>query len=266
MKLPRLTGQARATRTWNALGQAEPFFGVLTYERYRSNAMDADALAEFRATGEQDISTLFSRIQQTFGIDTFRPERALEFGCGVGRQTLALAGRAGRVVGVDVSEGMLEQARAIRDELGLPNVTLVRADDAHDLSRNLSGTFDLVHSYIVFQHMAPAEQLSVTQVLLDHVAPSGVVSLHYVYLRGRDAGAERWDRLRRARWATTKLAWQVRHPTRNAIEMNEVNLRKLLDVLHSRGFTSMDVELTDHGDERGLHLLARRSEADWSTG
>ena len=58
-------------------------------------------------------------------------ERAIDIGCGCGATTIALAQRVGtdgRVLGVDISEPMLERARERCDALGLTNVELLRAD------------------------------------------------------------------------------------------------------------------------------------------
>ena len=56
-------------------------------------------------------------------------ERAIDIGCGCGATTIALAQRVrtdGRVLGVDISEPMLERARERCDALGLTNVELLR--------------------------------------------------------------------------------------------------------------------------------------------
>src|SRR5919202_2739094 len=59
--------------------------------------------------------------------------RALEIGCGTGRNLSELAravGAGGRVYGVDISEGMLSQARELCGRAGFENVTLTAADAA----------------------------------------------------------------------------------------------------------------------------------------
>lgn len=58
-------------------------------------------------------------------------ERVLDVGCGTGPTTLELAtrvGTAGRVVGLDISAGMLAEARARAERLGVANVEFRLAD------------------------------------------------------------------------------------------------------------------------------------------
>ncbi|MCS4505135.1 methyltransferase domain-containing protein [Arhodomonas aquaeolei] len=58
-------------------------------------------------------------------------DTVVDLGCGTGRNLPRLAravGPAGRIIGVDVSAGMLERARRRADALGLDNVSLVQAD------------------------------------------------------------------------------------------------------------------------------------------
>lgn len=57
----------------------------------------------------------------------------LEIGCGRGANLTALAeqvGPAGRIIGIDVSAGMLRHAEALRQQHGWTNVTLVEQDAA----------------------------------------------------------------------------------------------------------------------------------------
>ncbi|MCG8588910.1 MAG: class I SAM-dependent methyltransferase [Proteobacteria bacterium] len=48
-------------------------------------------------------------------------ERVLDLGCGTGHTTLAFAARALRVDGIDLSRGMLDQARRLASERGVDN-------------------------------------------------------------------------------------------------------------------------------------------------
>ena len=66
-------------------------------------------MEEFFATGEAEFAHV-SRVAETLGRPG-RRGRALDFGCGVGRLTRALGERFESAIGVDISAGMVEQAR-----------------------------------------------------------------------------------------------------------------------------------------------------------
>ena len=85
---------------------------------------DFDRIAERGGAGVADHSSHLLR--QLLARIPARSEAALDLGCGAGSLARVLAGRAQRVVGVDVSPGMLALARAATEDL--PNVRLVQAD------------------------------------------------------------------------------------------------------------------------------------------
>jgi ubiquinone/menaquinone biosynthesis C-methylase UbiE len=78
----------------------------------------------------------------------------LDVGCGVGQDALTLAGLvgpAGRVVGIDASETMIQEARARAAEAHLPVEYL--SGDAYRLPF-ADGTFDGCQSSRVFEHLS----------------------------------------------------------------------------------------------------------------
>lgn len=79
-----------------------------------------------------------------------RTARALEIGCGVGRITRCLAENFAEVHAIDVAPEMIAQAQARL--AAHPNVTL-RTGSGFDLQPLPDAHFDLVFSYIVFQHI-----------------------------------------------------------------------------------------------------------------
>jgi SAM-dependent methyltransferase len=110
-------------------------------------------------------------VAEGLGLPT-RHGRALDFGCGVGRLTRALAPRFERVVGLDISEPMLERARAACE--GLDNVSF-ELNLASDLARLDDGSFDLVLSLITLQHVSDRGALeSYIRELVRVLAPGGV--------------------------------------------------------------------------------------------
>jgi SAM-dependent methyltransferase len=102
--------------------------------------------SSFRARGEMDLL----RALEVTGHLLSGQERTLEIGCGMGRMTGAIADRVGHVVGVDISERMLNFAKeSTRDR---PNVSLLRTDGV-TLGALADGSFDLVICNAVFQHL-----------------------------------------------------------------------------------------------------------------
>lgn len=136
-------------QSWEAIGKVDAYYGVLTYDQYTRERLDPARREEFFQTGEEHCWRIFNIIYQHLQPD-FAPKRALDFGCGVGRILIPLAQHCTEVVGMDVAASMLAEARANCAERDLTNVSFAASDDA--LSQ-VSGDFDFIHSFIVFQHI-----------------------------------------------------------------------------------------------------------------
>src|SRR4051812_12772328 len=87
---------------WDALAEEDPLWAVLTDPDLRGRGWGPD---EFLASGEREIETVIARIRALVEVRTAMP--ALDFGCGAGRLTQALARRFVAAHGVDISEAML---------------------------------------------------------------------------------------------------------------------------------------------------------------
>ncbi|HKO56755.1 MAG TPA: methyltransferase domain-containing protein, partial [Thermoanaerobaculia bacterium] len=173
----------RYTDDWDELAQREPYYAVLTEPRFLSGALDDEQRRAFFATGEADVERLLA-----IAGPAFAPRTALDFGCGVGRLTLALAARAESVTGCDVSPRMLEIARRNAGEA--PNVRFVTTlDDA---------AYDFICSLIVFQHIPVREGLRLFAGLLRRLAPGGVAVIHFSLRRPGGALRRLARRLRAA--------------------------------------------------------------------
>lgn len=159
---------SRHEQEWDRLASVDPLWAILSDPAKRSGGWD---MAEFLATGEADVSRLVA-VTERAG----RPlahERALDFGCGVGRLTRALATRYSNVVGVDISAGMVHQANELN--AGVAGMTFV-----HDASPDLAGIgserFDLVLSLFVLQHLPSRTAIARTAATLaGRVGPGGAL-------------------------------------------------------------------------------------------
>jgi SAM-dependent methyltransferase len=142
----RATALARLGHQWNALGQGDALGAVLT----RPSATAGWDVADFFETGRADVERLMCAIaSQAPGL---MMRRALDFGCGVGRLTQPLANHFTDVQGVDVSESMIARARL---ENATPARCHFQVNRRPHLRRFKTGTFDLVYSRLVLQHMPP---------------------------------------------------------------------------------------------------------------
>jgi SAM-dependent methyltransferase len=171
-----ITGSDHAWQKW---GVRDPYYAVYAEEKFRSGQIDERTREEFFRSGEQHIDRVLSVIRERLK-PGFRPSSALDFGCGVGRLLVRLSQCTDRVVGVDVSEGMLAEARRNMEEMNIANVTLVGSDDR--LSQ-VPGSFDLVHSHIVLQHIPVRRGMGVIGELLARLNSGGVAFLQVTYGR-----------------------------------------------------------------------------------
>jgi len=178
--IPELHSALAGVHTgWETLGAVDPLWAIRTDPSRRGGAWHVDDLFE---TGEREVAFTMARLA-TLGVPR-RRSRALDFGCGVGRVTQALASEYALVVGVDVAASMIERARALDRSGG--RVRYVQNTEP-DLGRFDDRDFDLVYSKLVLQHMPPALGLAYLAELARLVGPGGalVVQVPSEY-RGRD--------------------------------------------------------------------------------
>ena len=161
-------------------------------------------------------------------------DRVLDIGCGAGQTTrdAARAASSGRVVGLDISEQMLERARRLTAEAGLQNITYELGDaQVHgfqpacfDVLISRFGTMFFADLVAAFTHLAHASRRGARLVMMV------------------------WQACERNEWATAipaaltipdrddRLAWG-----RGLFSLAEANVVEA--ILHDSGFT--DVGFTD---------------------
>jgi SAM-dependent methyltransferase len=228
---------------WREIGATYPFWGVLTAPEYRAAEMAPEVLARFYETGREHIGSVADRLQRLTGAP-LKVGSALDFGCGAGRLAEAMTAYADQVTGIDVSPGMIEQAR----RHGGGRVTY--AGTLPD------GTFDWINSFIVFQHIPPERGLKLLRDLLDRLAPGGLVSLHVTtsrepHLVQAPAPAKRFTPWR-------KPAAAPAPPPVGAMMMYDYDLGQVLAALHRRGVEETWLVHTDHDGHHGELIFGRR--------
>jgi SAM-dependent methyltransferase len=114
-----------------------------TWDAAASSARVDDYVGD-PATAGEELESLFGRLG-----DDPRGGVCLEVGCGPGRMTAALAGRFERVLALDVSPAMLDEARKA---VSAPNVEF-RLVSGESLESVEGGAADVLVCYLVLQHL-----------------------------------------------------------------------------------------------------------------
>jgi SAM-dependent methyltransferase len=229
---------SRTDKEWEVWGQTNPYFAVLSNNDYRGT-LNEETKRAFFISGEQHVSRVLRNISAHL-VQNFHPRTALDFGCGVGRTTIPLA-RICDTTGVDVSTSMRSEA--------YKNARLSGVEIS--LEAEASGTYDLIHSYIVFQHIPIRTGIGITKQLLSRVNPGGVAVLHFTYRSTKSplVKAINWLRYRipLIQYATNFVRGRplFEPPT----QMNSYPLGDLLSLVEGR---RMFVEHTNHGGYLGV--------------
>lgn len=187
-------------RVWQTLGRDDPLWAVLSQADKRGGRWRRE---EFLATGRVEIDTQLAALAAE-GWPRQR-ELALDFGCGAGRLSRALAAHFGRVIGLDVSTSMLAAARELNADVA--NVEF-RENASPRLERVADASVDFVFSHITLQHIPTALASGYVEEFLRVLAPGGVAAFQFVddadaSWRGRLFGLapNRWlNPLRRLTW------------------------------------------------------------------
>lgn len=222
-------------KEWERAGRTDPYFGVLSCPEYRAECITEESLSTFYQTGEEHVRQLLRLLQTMYA--SVGMNSVLDFGCGVGRLVIPFAQHFSRAVGVDISASMIALAQKRTSEVGLQNVTFVnRIDEAAE-------SFDLAHSYLVFQHIPWTVGRPIIDKIAERVRPGGVIALHFVLKMRRS-----WIRNVQHSVRKRVTPW---HYAINLIggnrwdeplqEMNAYPLTTILYSLHQRDFSHFQV-------------------------
>ena len=232
------------------LGAREPYFAVITNERFLQQNLTAAAKDDLYATGDRDIDLIVS-VLRGLNAGQFSPSSALDFGCGVGRLTLAMTKYAPRVIGVDVSDAMLEIARQEARE---------RKESRIEWQRDLPATsVDWVNSCIVLQHIPPARGLGLFEKLVQSIAPGGFLSVQVTFFRDNRQADDLISDLADFRYDGETVEVLSTAPAEpGTMRMYDYDLNRLVRTLFMNGFGSVTMHHSDHGGFHGAWLFSVR--------
>lgn len=104
-------------------------------------------------------------------------KRVLEYGSGPGSVSVAVAERAGSLIGYEIDRGAVEAARGYAAERGLENAsfTTTSPEEIFAEVRAHAGEIDVFLFYAVLEHLTIAERLEALRVAREVVADDGVI-------------------------------------------------------------------------------------------
>jgi SAM-dependent methyltransferase len=180
------------------------------------------------------------------------PIDVLDLGCGTGRYFHALE-RVQRLVGIDVSRAMLDQARCPVGEVAIPpgSLTLVEGDFLqHEFE---AGQFDLVYSIGVLAEHSPFDEVVAARIFR-WLKPGGRFAFTTVH--PFSFSVPRTFKRRVGEWLLPAAFGALRQPLRGRLMSDGLyaDEERVRDVLAAAGFAAESIEPFE--SDVHLHLLA----------
>lgn len=151
-------------KNWDLMAARDPCYAICTVQGKGNRKWNHE---EFFATGREEIKRVLDLARKLS--PSLKLNRALDFGCGIGRLSHALARHFTEVDGIDISDEMLRNARLLHG-----NLTNVRFQKNESTRLPFeSGTFNFVYSNIVLQHMKTDLALAYIREFVRVLAPGG---------------------------------------------------------------------------------------------
>lgn len=230
---------------WEEIGRTNPYYGVLTDPRFKSDNLTEEVLADFFRSGAHGIAQEADWLKGRYS--DFAPKSALDFGCGVGRLTRALAAITGDTFGVDISDSMLAEARR-----NVPEGAM--------FGRELPDrAFDWIVSLIVFQHIPPERGYPLLKALMARLASGGFVTLQFALYRDpRHASVPGGRIVMGEDFTTVSNVGALRNLAKGEMVMFDYDLTVIAAILFAAGVTDIALSHTDHGGFHGACIRGRR--------
>ena len=169
--------KSNTDRDWEEVGRSDPYYGVVTHDKFRHSNMTEENKEDFFRSGYNHVNDVIENIR-THIDSTFTIKKALDFGCGVGRLLIPLSDLAEIATGIDVSDSMLKECRKNCKERSINNVTLCKSDDTLSC---LKDKYDFIYSFVVFQHIPVSRGERIFKNLIDHLEEGGISVVHFTY-------------------------------------------------------------------------------------
>lgn len=139
-------------QNWEYIAKKDPFWGVWSKNEMLGGKWNSH-IDEFFLGGEKEIENYLGILENHNIPINFKGD-CLDFGCGMGRVTNALAKHFRFVTGVDISKTMLEKANLYKKT---DNIEFI-LNESNNLSK-IEKQFAFIYTNIVLQHINPKNSI-----------------------------------------------------------------------------------------------------------
>lgn len=243
--------------SWEKWGKENPYYGVLTYNKFLNKNLNDNSKLEFFKTGQAHVERVLTMLTHRFG-DGLSHGAALDFGCGVGRIVIPLSRIFEHVTGMDISSSMLDEAAKNCLARKIHNVNFLRADD--ELSK-IVGRFDFIHSYLVFQHIPVPRGEKILMRLLESLNDNGVLAVHFPILR-KASKVKHFVHFLRKNFKPVSVALNIARKkvwNEPLIQMNMYDLNRVSALLSKAGFRDIFIKVVDAGGFVSVFVTAQKT-------
>lgn len=213
---------------WNTIAETDPLWGILSVPQKRGNKWDE---TKFFNTGKVEIDELFSIYISDIIINKNEP--AIDFGCGIGRCTRALANFFSTVTGIDLSATMIQKAKSINKNISNCSFVLNQRDNL-EIFKNES--FGFAFSILTLQHIPSDLQLKYLNELCRILKSNGI--LVFQIITGYSLSPKGILRLLLGN-KFLKLYNKKKYRLKAPVEMHILQLSKVLKLLENNSMVTI---------------------------
>jgi SAM-dependent methyltransferase len=248
---------AKNEQAWEDWGKVDPLWAVVTAGGKQHGHWD---LEEFFRSGQEAIDSLMQE-GAAFGLPG-RSDRAMDFGCGVGRLTRALEGHVVNVLGLDVSSSMIEQAIVLNSGRTGIDFAVHRGTD---LLAFEDDSVDVVCSLLVLQHIPSIPLIeNYLREFVRVLAPGGFMFINLPVgvpspnrsLRDRLRPRTRFFKLLRRLGVSPALLYRHFNWSPD-MPMTALPVERVISILSASGGRILESRVVDEGGgvDQGLYLV-----------
>jgi len=162
---------------WENTANANPYWGVLTDEKYLSENINSDKIKEFYKSGNGELNFMINYLKNhSISIGDFKNYNFLEIGTGTGRIAQNSIKFCNNLYCIDISDKYLQ----LCSNALTGNYTLVNYKHFYDYNFE---KVKLIYTWITLQHNPPHEIKKIVKRVCDILDKDGYAFLHIPFAK-----------------------------------------------------------------------------------